>query len=186
MDGTEKVGSSVIARILGITVARVNSLVTDGVLHPEGKPRKYDIAQTVQAYIAYVASQNSGKGTDEKASNAKKLKAEAELKHAKAQQEKLKLRELEGKMHRSEDVEAATNQLVYTIRSELLALPGRLAVDTAAAKSAPEASNIIEAEVFEILTELASFEYDPEFYIDLVKEREGWTSIDDIGDESAT
>ena len=37
----------------------------------------------------------------------------------------------EGTMHRAEDVEAMTTDLVFSIRSALMAMPGRLAVDTA-------------------------------------------------------
>lgn len=178
MDGTEKVGVSVLAQILGLTVARVNSLVSDGVLTCEGRPRKYVVKDCVQAYINYVAGRFSPKSDDQKSIDKKKAKAEADLKRAKADQEQLKLKELRGQMHRSEDVEAATNQLVYTIRSMMLALPGRLAVDTAAAKTAAETSNIIEAEVFNMLEELETFEYDPAIYAEMVREREGWMGND--------
>ena len=58
----------------------------------------------------------------------------------------LQLKELEGTMHRSEDVEAVMTDLVYNIRSMLIALPGRLAVDVVAAQTAAEASEIIRAE----------------------------------------
>ena len=46
-------------------------------------------------------------------------------------------------MHRSEDVEAMTNDLVYTARSMIMALPGRLAMDVVQAGSASEASALI-------------------------------------------
>lgn len=64
--------------------------------------------------------------------------------------------------------------LVYVIRGMLMALPGRLAVDTAGAASAAETSEIIRVEVYKVLEELAAYKYDPEVYVQRVREREGW------------
>ena len=42
-----------------------------------------------------------------------------------AKKMKLEVQELEGKMHRSEDVKAMTDDLIYAVRSALNAMPGR-------------------------------------------------------------
>lgn len=96
----------------------------------------------------------------------------------------LQLSELEGTMHRSEDVEAVMTDLVYNIRSMLVALPGRLAVDVTGAATPAEASEIIRTEVYKILTELAGYKYDPEVYARRVRDREGWSEqlADDADD----
>ena len=65
----------------------------------------------------------------------------------------------------------------------LMALPGRLAVDTAAAATAAEASEIIRAEVYKVLEELAGYKYDPDEYARRVRDREGWTDPADGEDE---
>ena len=114
---------------------------------------------------------------------ADKLRAEADLKQSKAKIAELQLKELEGKMHRSEDVEAMTNDLVYTARSMIMALPGRLAMDVVQAGSANEASALIRAECYKILNELAGYQYDPEAYRRRVRDREGWS--DALADEEA-
>ena len=87
-------------------------------------------------------------------------------------------------MHRSEDVEAVMTDLVYNIRSMLVALPGRLAVDVTGAATPAEASEIIRTEVYKILTELAGYKYDPEVYARRVRDREGWSEqhADDADD----
>ena len=103
----------------------------------------------------------------------RKTDAEATLKEAKAEIAQLELKELLGKMHRSEDVEAMTTDLVYAIRGALTALPGRLAVDVIRAGSAAEASAVIRCEVNKILEELAAYRYDPEAYARRVSERTG-------------
>ena len=71
--------------------------------------------------------------------------------------------ELQGKMHRAEDV-AMTEDLVFTIRSSLNAMPGRLAVDVAAVSSPAEAAEVIRREVHKVMRELAGYHYDPEKY----------------------
>lgn len=65
------------------------------------------------------------------------------MKASKATIAKLEADELKGTMHRAEDVAALTEDLVYTIRGALNALPGRLAVDVAAVSTPAEASEVI-------------------------------------------
>ena len=86
---------------------------------------------------------------------------------------------MQGQMHRSEDVEKMTQQLIYTIRGMMIALPGRLAVDVAGVDDAAEASVIIRREVNAILDELSNFKYDPDAYAQLVRERQKWTVNDE-------
>ena len=81
-------------------------------------------------------------------------------------------------MHRSEDVELVITNLVYLIRSMLIALPGRLAVDVAPVQTAAEASVIIRNEVYKILEELSKFQYDPEEFARMVRERERWMDVE--------
>lgn len=76
-------------------------------------------------------------------------------------------------MHSAEDVEAATTQLVYAVRSQLLAMPGRIAVD-AQGKTAAEVSEVVRREVHAVLAGLADYEYDPKAYAAMVRERRGW------------
>ena len=168
--------TQVIAKIFGVTTRRVEQLKTEGIIKGQGKPTKYDLLPTIQAYIKYLSDKAYGR--EEKKSKVEteeqKLKAEANLKTNKARIAELQVKELEGKMHRSEDVEAMTNDLVYTIRSMLLALPGRLAIDVMQAKTANEASAIIRAECYKVLEELSEYKYDQEEYQRRAREREGW------------
>ena len=77
-------------------------------------------------------------------------------------------------MHRSEDVAALTEDLLYTVRDSLLALPGRLAVDAAGAATAAEAAEIIKREVYLVMGELSAYTYDPKKYAERVRERMDW------------
>lgn len=171
-------GSAIIAKLFGVTDRRVQQLAKEGIIPAaQKKPYKFDLLPTVQAYIKFLSNKANGK--EEKSGETvqaefDKLRAEADLKKFKADIAEMQYKELEGTMHRSEDVEAMTNDLVYAIRGMVMALPGRLAMDIVKVKTANEASALIRAECNAILNELANYEYDPEAYQRRVRGREGW------------
>ena len=171
--------TAIIAKLFELDERRVQQLAKSGVLPAAStRPYKFDLLPTVKAYIKHLREKANGKEAktaDTAKAEADKLRAEADLKQSKAKIAEMQLKELEGKMHRSEDVEAMTNDLVFTVRSMIMALPGRLAMDVAQAASAAEASALIRSECHKILNELAGYQYDPEAYKRRVRDREGWS-----------
>lgn len=73
----------------------------------------------------------------------------------------MQAKEFQGKMHRSEDVQKMTADLLYFVRGGLVALAGRCATDCAASSEPAEVQKIIEHEVHEILKDLSEYKYDP-------------------------
>lgn len=179
--------TEIMAKLFELDPRRVQQLAKEGILPAASqRPYKFDLLPTVKAYIRYLRDRANGKEAktaDTVKAEADKLRAEADLKQSKAKIAELQLKELEGKMHRSEDVEALTNDLVYTARSMIMALPGRLAMDVVQAGSANEASALIRTECYKILDELAGYQYNPEAYRRRVRDREGWS--DALADEEA-
>ena len=173
-----------IAKIFGVTTRRVEQLKTEGVIEGKGKPTKYDLIPTVEAYIKYLSDKANGR--EKKKTTAEleedKLRAEVTMKQAKAEVAQLELAELTGKLHRAEDVEAITTDHVLYLRSMLMAMPGKLAVDCASCKTASEVSERIQREVNYVLNNLTEYRYDPVAYKKRVREREGWES-EQRGDE---
>lgn len=173
--------SAIIGKLFDLSDRRVQQLAKEGILPTAStRPYKFDLLPTVKAYIKYLSDKANGKevkNADTVQAEADKLRAEADLKQSKAKIAEMQLKELEGKMHRSEDVEAVMNDLVYTVRSMIMALPGRLAMDVVQADTANEASAIIRAECHKILNELAGYQYDPEVYQRRVRDREGWGDV---------
>ena len=158
-----------LAVVLGVTARSVRMLAEDGVLRKHDG--RYNLASSVQAYINFKKRES----TDEtRKAESIKAKAEAQIKAAKAQIVKMEADELSGKMHRAEDVETLMNDMVYEVRSALMALPGRLAVDVSEAASAAEASTIIAREVHKVMKELSQYDYDPAKYEERVRERMKW------------
>lgn len=157
--------------LIGLTADRVYQLIRNGTLQTVRRGHLL-LADSLQQYIKYRTADT----TDEEDFQIERdrRRAEASLKTSKAAIAKMEADELKGKMHRSEDVAAMTEDLVYTIRGSLLALPGRLAVDVAAVKTAAEAAEVIRKEVYAIMRELSNYRYDPKKYEERVRERQKW------------
>lgn len=186
---------SVLAKIFGFDgVRRIDQLVQDGVIEPTlvtvkgRKVRRYDLIPTIMMYIKHLqtkANARSGSALLDTADDeARRIKADADLKEAKAAIEHMKKAEFEGTMHRSEDVEKIVTDLATAIRAELLALPGTLAMDVAHAGTPAEAAGYIRAAVNDILNSLIDYRYDPEKFKRLVREREKW--MNETKDEKET
>lgn len=173
--------ATVIAKIFGVSTRRVEQLKTEGIIKGQGKPTKYDLLPTIQAYIKYLSDKAYGrekKQTDAQLTTSK-LEAESRIKTAKAEMAELELKELQGKMHRAEDVEAITTDHVFFVRSMLMAMPGKLAVDLAGTHTAAEQADRVKQEVYYILENLSGYKYDPEEYKKRVMERQGWDNHTD-------
>lgn len=173
----------VIAKLFGVSVRRVQQLTQEGIITTVrvGSANRYDLLPTIQRYIKHLQDKANGREAkkDDDGSEGRKMKAEADLKESKAGMAALELKELEGKMHRSDDVEAMTTDLVFSIRSMIMALPGRLAVDMANISTAAEASERIKEECHNILNDLANYRYDPEAYKRRVRDRQGWRELEE-------
>ena len=180
--GKNLVKVEIIAKVFQVTVRRVQQLTQEGIIQTvettEGnrKLRRYALMPTVMQYIKYLSDKANGREKKSSTSDKEeeKLQAEVDLKKAKASIAQLQLEELEGRMHSAEDVEAMTTDLCLAVRSSLLSMPGRLAVDVAEAQNTAEVSEIIKKAVNEILDDLTRYEYNPEEYRRRVRERQGW------------
>ena len=129
-DETE-VSTTEMATVLGVSARRVQQMAQDGTV-PTCRKGFFRLADSVQRYINFL-SDGPMDEEDKKLEKTRRV-AETTMKASKATIAKLEAEELKGTMHRAEDVAALTEDLVYTIRGALNALPGRLAVDVAAAR----------------------------------------------------
>lgn len=168
-----------LANLFALTGQWINQLTRDGVLKKRDTPagKRYNVVESTRAYVQYLRDKAAGRSDKiPEAKELEKFNAEVRIKQAKAQIAELESQELQGIMHRSEDVAALTEDLIYTIRDALMALPGRLAVDVAKAGTAAEAAEIIKREVYAVMKELSSYKYDPEKYEERVRARMDWSA----------
>lgn len=175
-----EVGTTELAVVLGLTGRRVQQMAQDGTITPIRRGR-FLLGESIRRYINFLSAKNKDNSKQE----IEKQNAEIRIKNAKAVIAELEAKELQGKMHRSEDVAAMTEDLIYSIRTMLVALPGRLAVDVASTESSAEAAEVIRKEVFKVMQELSNYCYDPDKYEERVRERRNWEINDgcDVDDE---
>lgn len=179
LDANTIISPSEAAAVLKLTGRRVRQLAEDGVLHKVDNG--YVLADLVEDF--YTNKYRGTVNTDEIKLDLAMKKANVQLKASKAAVAKLEAEELQGKVHRSEDVEEITSDMIFTIRSALNALPGRLAMEVVNIETAAEAAQIIRKEVNLIMNELADYEYDPEKYQERVRARLEWEAKENEDDE---
>ncbi len=175
-----RVGTSIFIKmsdlcaITGKSNQWLGQLVSQGTLSRRSTPHGalFDAMATIRAYcdMLEARAEKSVKSDDEIKQETNLRAADKTYKVAKATIAKLEARELRNKMHRAEDVKAITEDLHYTIKEALLALPGRLAADTAGTKTAAEAAEIIRKEVYRTMEEISRYHYDSEKYEKRIRE----------------
>lgn len=168
--------ATIIAKLYGSDVRRIQQLNKEGVIKGYGRPAMYDLLPTVMALFEYQRKIIQGKEKDHTVTNLEeeKLRAEVEMKKAKAEAAQLELKELRGNLHRAEDVEVIITDHVLYLRSMLMAMPGKLAVDCVNCQTSAETAERIQREVYYILQNLSEYRYDPEEYKRRVRQRRGW------------
>lgn len=162
-----------ICTAFGKTKSRISQITGDGIIHKTvtNHGSLYNLFETVKAYCSYLEDRVNKVDENIAELELRRKKAEAKLKESKATVAELEAKEFQGKMHRSEDVQAMTADLLYYVRGSLLALAGRCATDCAASSDPAEVQKIIEREVFAILKDLSEYKYDSKRYDELVRQR---------------
>ena len=172
-----------LAHILGLSKGRVTQLDGEGVITREETEHGnlYNMADCVQAYMD---KQSQDSNQEDAKVKAERLKAEASIKKSKSIIAALEATELNGKMHRSEDVQAITEDYLFEIRNMIMSLPGQLAVEVSQAANAAECADIIRTAVNRLLLDMTKYRYDPARYEERVRQRQNWESRDDDEDDA--
>ena len=157
----------------GVSNQWVGQLTSQGTLNKMQTDygKLFNLGDSVHGYMDSL-NEKVTKSAEEKKMDKAKQAAEVKLKVAKANMADLQAKELAGKMHRSEDVQVFTQELIDTVKNALLSLPGRLAVEVSLCDTAEECSVLIKEAIRDVLGELSEFDYDPEKYEALVRERQ--------------
>ena len=164
-----------ICSMIGKSNQWVGQLTSQGTLNKSATRHGayYNLTDTIRAYCEMLEDRADTSSTDEVDKKLEKAKQEAEvsIKKSKATMEDLKAKEMQGKMHRSEDVAKMTEDLIYAIRGALIALPGRVSLEVAALSEPAEVSVVIQREIFKIMEELSEYRYDSKKYEERVRAR---------------
>lgn len=176
-----EVKTTELAGILGVSGRRVQQLAQDNILRPVRRGW-FALGDSVRRYIAFLEKEKKQESEAEREQSRKRARADVEWKESRAKIAKLQAEELEGTMHRAEDVQAMTEQLLYAVRGSLSALPGRCGKELAETDNVREAIAILRREVNAAMDELQNFRYDPDAYKRLVRDRKNWEQ--DHGEET--
>lgn len=178
-----------VCRLIGKSNQWIGQLTAQGTLLKSETPYNgmYELMPNLSAYIERLEEKASDESSDlspeEKQLETERKKADVSFRKARALKAQLEVNELTGTMHRSEDVEALTTDLVFAVRSALMALPGRLAISVTTAASPAEAAAAIKKEVDAILNELSQYKYDGSKYVERVRERTSLGAPNEQDDE---
>ena len=167
--------------LLSVSKQYIGELVAQGtIIKTETKyGPMYNLMDSVKLYMDSRAEKIK-KTEEEKKVEKVRAQAEARLKVSKAAMAELQAKELQGKMHRAEDVHVFTQGLIDMVKGSLLQLPGQSAVELSLCNDAEECQIILKDSIKEILREISDFDYDPERYEALVRER---LSLDEKQDD---
>jgi len=167
-----------LSMILDLSKARISQLTSTGVLLRDETEfgKLYNMDDAVQAYIEKLTNSDSAEDSKIRRDRAK---AETSIKASKAIIANLEAQELKGRMFRTEDIQAITEQYYYEIRNMLNALPGQLATEVAGSDNPAECAVIIRTCVNRLLMNMQQYRFDISEYKERVHERMSWQSKDD-------
>lgn len=147
------VTQTALGRILGLSVGRINQLIEEQIVErdPSSKTGAVLLVESLKNYYQSKSDRKDGKGKvnfwDERALLTRSQRKLAEL----------KLKKARGEVYNAKDVEDAFAQLVITLRTNLLGLPNKFAVQLEG-KTRADISQILTEEIEYQLTELSNFD----------------------------
>ena len=167
-----------LSMILDLSKGRISQLTSSGVLLRDETEfgKLYNMDDAVQSYIEKLTNSDSAEDSKIRRDRAK---AETSIKASKAIIANLEAQELKGRMFRTEDIQAITEQYYYEIRNMLNALPGQLATEVAGSDNPAECAVIIRTCVNRLLMNMQQYRFDISEYKERVHERMSWQSKDD-------
>ena len=148
------VSSKQIAKIFGVTTARIRQLTKENAIVRVARDQ-YDLAESIQAYIKYMDSKRT--------EVVDKATEEAYWTRARREKTEMQVQVMKGELHRSEDVERVMNEMLGNFRGKLLAFPPKMASRVVGKMDVGEIRELLKSGINEAMTELT--EYNPkDFY----------------------
>lgn len=164
------VSSTVMAKLLGLTTARIRQLENEKVLTKISRG-KYLLQDNISQYIKYLKINSEFKNSKNETSNINSDdssvdydKERALLEKAKREKAELQLKAMRGEYHDSKSVEKVMNDMIANFKSKLLSLPSRASPQILGLDNIGEIQEVLQREIQEALTELS--EYDPKKFND--------------------
>lgn len=175
------VNSAALSEIIGVSDRRIRGLAEENIIIRAAKGR-YSLVPSLKNYILTIKMQSELR-------NGENADDELDLEKEKAIHEKvkrhiseLKLKTMNGELHKSDDVERVMMDMLTSVRTRLLSMPSKLAPLLVSRTDTGYIKETINKEVLEALNELKDYnpkEFYSEDYVDVNDEMDG----DDYGTE---
>ena len=158
---TITVSAKVLGEICGIGDRQIRNLADEGIMC-KNSHGKYLLLNSLKNYIITIKVAKAGQNVESNFENVLDLDTEkAQHEHVKRQIDEIKLAMIQGKAHKSEDVERVITDMFEKFRSKLQAMPAKLAKKLEG-KDRIDIQNILQSDINSALEELAA--YNPAIY----------------------
>jgi phage terminase Nu1 subunit (DNA packaging protein) len=151
-----------VAKYLGVTTARVSQLKRDGVITPlpSGSRKEGDFYKPLETFIK--TSRHYRELSDSRGSRETEemKKARERQLTTRAKKEELELSELEGELHRAEDIERVMGAVLTRLRINLLAIPKGVAPQIRNMGDANVIAEKISERIYRALNEIVNLDLD--------------------------
>lgn len=155
-----------LARLFNLTERRLQQMAREGII-PKPEKGKYDLIGCTRAYIKYLQERATGRDIEPQDAYLER----ARLLKAQADKTELEVKNLNGEVVPSEQVELLWSGLVASFRLRMLAMPVRCALRVMNLKTYAEVEGCLREHVHEALNELSR--YDPEQHSPIDLEESG-------------
>ena len=166
---TITVSAKVLGEICGIGDRQIRNLADEGIMC-KNSHGKYLLLNSLKNYIITIKVAKAGQNVESNFENVLDLDTEkAQHEHVKRQIDEIKLAMIQGKAHKSEDVERVITDMFEKFRSKLQAMPAKLAKKLEG-KDRIDIQNILQSDINSALEELAAYNpanYYSDEYIDI-------------------
>ncbi len=161
--------TEVICKLLNLKYRRLYVLAEKGIIR---KPQHgmWELVPTIQGYVSFLQTLAYGRKTlhEDEPGEIDYREEKAKLTQAQAEKARLEVNHLKGKLHKSEDVERITSDMLMRFKARITSMPSKIAGFLLGKQEITEVEAILKRHCNEALNELAA--YDPSKYIRLAAE----------------
>lgn len=134
-----------LAKLLEITPRRVNQLINENVIAKEAEG-DFILPKAISSYYTYKLADKEVDYNNEKAKHER----------AKRQLAEMEVRKRKNELHEAADVEAVLSEMLVNLRTQLLGIPSKMAMQIAG-KTADEIEEILTKEIEFILLDIKDY-----------------------------
>jgi phage terminase Nu1 subunit (DNA packaging protein) len=153
------VDAKTVGSAIGVSDRTVRRLVQEGII-VKVKNGQYDLVDCTNRYIKHIQEKQSLMDKDTAKLEQELLVEKVLLERAKKRKLEIVVAEMEGVMHRAEDIEKLWTGTVTNFKSRIRALPSKIAPQVQITSDLKEIISILRREIDETLLELSEYSAD--------------------------